>query len=329
MKFGIIGAGGSAKNMAGTVSRMKDVDCTAIAARDIERAREYAERYGFRKAYGSYEDLFADPEVELVYIALPHSLHCEWTLKALKAGKHVLCEKAFAASESQAREMIASAEEKGLLLTEAMWTRYMPSRRQIDELLQGGEIGKVVGLTANLGYDIDANPRIIRPELAGGALLDLTVYPLNFASMILGDDIAAIQASCVRADTGVDGQDSVTLRYRNGGIASLFTTIYTLTDRRGMIYGEDGFIEVQNINNPVKILVYSNNRERGAQVRRVIETPPQISGYEYEVEACMRAIENGWTECPEMPHAETLEIMRQMDTIRAQFGIVFPWERAD
>ena len=96
-----------------------------------------------------------------------------------------------------------------------------------------------------------------------------------------------------------------------------------------MIYGEDGFIEVQNINNPVKILVYSNNRERGAQVRRVIETPPQISGYEYEVEACMRAIENGWTECPEMPHSETLEIMRQMDTIRAQFGIVFPWERAD
>ncbi|MBO7727855.1 MAG: Gfo/Idh/MocA family oxidoreductase, partial [Oscillospiraceae bacterium] len=184
MKFGIIGAGGIAKNMAGTVSRMKNVDCTAIAARDIERARAYAEKYGFRKAYGSYEDLLADPEVELVYIALPHSFHCEWTVKALRAGKHVLCEKAFAASEAQAREMIALAEEKKLLLTEAMWTRYMPSRTLLAELLQSGEIGKIVGLTANLGYDIDANTRIIRPELAGGALLDLTVYPLNFASMI-------------------------------------------------------------------------------------------------------------------------------------------------
>ena len=327
MKFGIIGAGGIAKNMAGTVSRMKNVDCTAIAARDIERARAYAEKYGFRKAYGSYEDLLADPEVELVYIALPHSFHCEWTVKALRAGKHVLCEKAFAASEAQAREMIALAEEKKLLLAEAMWTRYMPSRTLLAELLQSGEIGKIVGLTANLGYDIDANTRIIRPELAGGALLDLTVYPLNFASMILGDDITSIQASCILADTGVDGQNSVTLRYRSGSIASLYTTIYTLTDRRGMIYGEDGFIEVQNINNPVKILVYSNNRERGAQVRRVIEIPPQITGYEYEVEACMRAIENGQTECPEMPHAETLEIMRQTDTIRAQFGVVFPREK--
>ncbi len=328
MRFGIIGAGAIARKMAWTVSRMKGVDLTAIGAREIARAKDYADEYGFQKAYGSYEDLLADPAVDLVYIALPHSHHREWTLKALEAGKHVLCEKAFAASEAQAREMIGSAKEKGLLLTEAIWTRYMPSRKQIDELLQSGEIGRVVGLTANLGYDIDTKERIIRPELAGGALLDLTVYPLNFASMIFGNDIAAMQASCSMTDTGVDGQDSVTLHYRDGRIASMYATIYSLTDRRGMIYGEDGFIEVQNINNPEKILVYANNRDSGAEIRRVIDPPPQITGYEYEVEACVRAIENGQTECPEMPHSETLEIMRQMDAIRAQFGIVYPWETA-
>ena len=163
------------------------------------------------------------------------------------------------------------------------------------------------------------NERIIKPELAGGALLDLTVYPLNFASMILGDDIESIDASCVMTDTGVDGQDSVTIRYRDGKIAHLFTSIYTLTDRRGMIYGRDGFIEVQNINNPEVIRVWSNDKEPGPRLLREIPVPEQISGYEYEVEACARDIAAGALECRDMPHAETLEIMRQMDLIRARF----------
>ena len=131
MKMGIIGAGGIAGVMAGTISKMNDVECTAIAARDIERAQTFAKRYGFARAYGSYDELLADPDVELVYIAIPHSHHCEWTIKALGAGKHVLCEKPLAVSEEQARCMIELAEEKNLLLAEAMWTRYMPSRQII------------------------------------------------------------------------------------------------------------------------------------------------------------------------------------------------------
>ena len=326
MKFGIIGAGEIAGKMAGTIVPMKNVERTAIAARELKRAKEFASVYGFRKSYGSYEELLADPEIELVYIAVPHSHHHRWTLKALEAGKHVLCEKAFAENEAQAKEMIELAERRHLLLTEAMWTRYMPSRGIIDELIESGIIGDVLTVTANLGYDIDGNERIIRPELAGGALLDLTVYPLNFARMILGGDIQSFDAVCVKTETGVDGQDFVSLRYPGGQTAAMFTTIYALTDRRGMIYGEKGFIEVQNINNPERILVYSNDRMPGPKCLRAIEVPPQISGYEYEVEACIRAIENGATECPEMPHAETLAVMRLMDDIRARFGIVFPDE---
>ena len=266
--------------------------------------------------------------MELVYIALPHAHHCRWTLETLKAGKHVLCEKAFAVNEAEAREMIALSEEKGLLLAEAIWTRYLPSRKMIDDLIKDGAIGEVLSVSSNLGYCIHEHERIVRPELAGGALLDLTVYPLNFASMILGDDIASIDSVCVLTETGVDGQDSVTLRYKNGKTATMYTTIYALTDRRGMIYGTNGFIEVQNINNPEVIHVWSNDRHPGPRLLEEHPVPPQITGFEYEVAACAKAIAAGACECPEMPHAETLEIMRQMDTIRAQFGIVYPFEHA-
>lgn len=326
MRMGIIGAGGIAGVMADTIRRMEDVECTAIAARDLERAERFASEYGFRRAYGSCDELLADADVELVYIALPHSHHCEWTKKALNAGKHVLCEKAFAVNEKQAQEMIDLARAKGLLLAEAIWTRYMPSRGIIDELAASGIIGEILTVSANLGYRIDMNERIVKPELAGGALLDLTVYPLNFASMVLGDDIEGIDASCVMTETGVDGQDSVAVRYADGRSAVMFTTIYSLTDRRGMIYGRDGFIEVQNINNPEAIRVWSNDRAAGPQVIREISVPEQITGYEYEVRACAKAIEAGAVECPEMPHSQILEMMRQMDAIRAQFGIVYPFE---
>lgn len=319
IRMGIIGAGGIARVMAGTISRMDNVESTAIAARDLTRAQAFAEEYGFRRAYGSYDELFADPDVDLVYIALPHSHHCEWTIKALNAGKHVLCEKAFAVNEKQAREMIAVSEEKGLLLAEAIWTRYMPSRQIINDLVASGIIGEVMSITANLGYKIDMKERIIRPELAGGALLDLTVYPLNFVSMILGDGYESIDAVCSMTDTGVDAQNNVTLRYPDGKFAALFTSIYTLTDRRGMIYGRNGMIEVQNINNPEVIRVWSDRRHPEPELIREIRVPEQITGYEYEVEACIRAIAAGQTECQEMPHAQTIEIMRQMDNIAKLF----------
>lgn len=325
MRVGILGAGGIAIKMAQTIAPLKEVENYAIAARDYDRAEAFAKQYGFEKAYGSYENMLNDDKVDLVYIAVPHSHHHKWTIEALNAGRNVLCEKAFAANTKQAEEMIALAEEKKLLLTEAIWTRYMPSRKIIDDIIKSGKIGKVVTIDSNLGYKINMNERMVKPELAGGCLLDLTVYTLNFSSMIHGDDIKRISASMVPTDTGVDGQDCVMLEYSDGVMAGMFTTMYGLTDRRGLVCGTDGFMCVQNINNPEKITVYEPNRDK-ITIKEEIVVPEQITGYEYEVLACKKALEEGRIECEEMPHAETITIMRQMDEIRKQYGIVFPFE---
>ena len=320
-----MGAGGIAAVMAETISGIDGVGSYAVASRDKAKADEFAKKWGFERAYGSYEEMLSDEKVDLVYIAVPHSHHRKWTVEALNAGRNVLCEKAFAANTSQAEEMIGLAEKKKLLLTEAIWTRYMPSRNIINEIVDSGEIGRVVTVSSNLGYRIDMNERMVKPELAGGCLLDLTVYTLNFSSMILGDDIKRIEAAMVPTDTGVDGQDSIMLEYNDGTMSSMFTTMYALTDRRGLICGTDGFITVQNITNPQRITVYEPDRA-AYRIRKDIEVPKQISGYEYEVLACKKALENGSIECPEMPHSETITIMKQMDEIRKQFGIVFPFE---
>ena len=326
MRVGILGAGGIAKEMAKTIAPLKDVESYAVAARDYDRAEAFAKEWGFEKAYGSYEDMLSDDKVDLVYIAVPHSHHHKWTIEALNAGRNVLCEKAFAANTKQAEEMIALAEKKKLLLTEAIWTRYMPSRKIIDDIVRSEKLGKVVTIDSNLGYKINMNERMVKPELAGGCLLDLTVYTLNFSSMVHGDDIKRICASMVPTDTGVDGQDSVMLEYSDGVMANMFTTMYGLTDRRGLVCGTDGFMCVQNINNPERITVYAPDRTK-YEVIENITVPEQITGYEYEVLACKRALEEGKIECEEMPHSETITIMRQMDAIREQYGIVFPFEK--
>ena len=187
MKIGILGAGGIAVQMAKTVAGMKDVENYAVAARSLERAQAFAEKYGFSKAYGSYEEMLADPLVDLVYIATPHSHHYLHAKMCLEAGKNVLCEKAFTVNADQARKLFALAKEKNLLITEAIWTRYMPSRKMIDDIISSGVIGEVTAVTANLNYAISEVERIRKPELAGGALLDVGVYTINFASMVLGD----------------------------------------------------------------------------------------------------------------------------------------------
>lgn len=183
----------------------------------------------------------------------------------------------------------------------------------------------MISVCANLGYKINHVKRLTDPALAGGSLLDLTVYPLNFASMVWGDDYTRMEAFCAYTDTGVDGQDTVSLFYPDGRTASLFTTIYSATDRRGMIYGTNGYIEVININNPEKIIVFVNSNNRPFLYKEY-SIPEQISGYEYEVLSCKKAMKEGKCECPEMPHEETIRIMKQMDEIRKKFGIVYPCE---
>lgn len=322
MNIAILGAGSIAGVMATTLQPLKDVTCYAVAARDRDRAQVFADKYGFMKAYGSYKDMLEDPDVELVYIATPQSHHYEHIRMCLNHGKHVLCEKAFTANAKQAEEVMRLAESKGLLLTEAIWTRYMPMADKIREVVNSGIIGRPTTLAANLGYPLEHVERMVKPSLCGGALLDLGVYVLNFASMIFGDDIDSIAANCVRYHSGVDAQETIMLSYRDGRMATLYVTMLAQTDRRGIISGTNGYIEVDNINNFEAMRVYNLERRIVAEYA----APTQVTGYEYEVQSAMRAIREGQIECPEMTHAQTLFMMQLMDNIRAAWNYKFPYE---
>ncbi len=322
LRVGIMGAGKIAGVMANTLKETKGVTCYAIGSRSIENANKFASQYGIKKAYGSYEELVNDPKVDLIYVATPHSEHYKNVMLCLSAHKHVICEKTFMLNENEARKIFKFAEEQKCLVTEAIWTRYMPMRTKLNEILASNVIGEPTLLTANLGYNIAFKERIQQPSLGGGALLDLGVYVLNFASMVFGNDVADIASICTFNNLGMDMQDSITLRYGDGKMAVLNATALSISDRNGIIYGSKGFIVVENINNPEAIAVYNNEYKKIAYYKR----PSQKTGYEYEILACVKGISEGWLECPEMPHSETLKIMNMMDFIRHSNHIVFPGE---
>lgn len=322
IKIAILAAGKIAGTLAKTMIQMDSITCYAVASRTLEKAEAFAKTYGFEKAYGSYEEMVQDPQVQLVYIASPHSHHYEHIKLCLEHGKHVLCEKAFTANAAQAQEVCTLARQKNLLLAEAMWVRYMPMKKTLQEVIASGVIGDISTVTGNLYYKIEQVERIQNPELAGGALLDVGVYALTFASVVMGDEVERIQAAAVKTPSGVDAQTSMTILYKDGRMAVLCCGIMSISDRRGVIYGSKGYIAVENVNNFESIKVYNLSRE----VIATHDCPKQISGYEYQIEACVEAIRNEWTECPDMPHDTILNIMGQMDEVRRQVGIVYPFE---
>jgi len=323
MKIAILGLGGIAETVAPTIAHIQEAECYAVASRSLDKARDFASRHGFAKAYGSYEELVNDPEVELVYIATPHSHHYEHMMLCMTHGKHVLSEKAFTMNAAQAKAVEAYARTHGIYAAEAIWTRYMPSRALIQEVLDSGELGTVRTMTANLCYVIAQNARIVDPYLAGGALLDVGVYGVNFALMHFGHEIERIESAVQFTDTGVDGNESITLFYKNGRMVNLTHGIYTRSDRKGIFHGDKGYMVVENINNPNAIRIYDTND----RLVREVEIPRQFSGYEYQFEEAIACIREGRYESRSMPLAESVKLMETMDAIRADFGLVYPQER--
>ena len=320
--IGIMGSGNIAGIMAGTINKMKNVRVYAVASRQQVHADVFAGKYGCKKAYGSYADLVADKKVDLIYVATPHSEHYENVKMCLEAGKPVLCEKAFTLNAAQAEELVRIAAEHKVFLAEAMWTRYMPMLTTIREVIGSGIIGEPKTLTANLGYVISDKERLMDRALGGGALLDVGVYTINFALMIFGHNISKIASCCTFTETGVDEQNAICLQYYDGKVANLNSSMVSLSDRQGIIYGTKGFAVVENINNFESIAVYDKQYKKVASYK----CPKQISGYEYEVAACIEAIKCGLIECAQMPHSETLRVMRIMDEIRSQWGMKYPCE---
>lgn len=335
LKLGILGTGYIATKMAeavkGLESREMGVEAYAVASRNLAKAAEFAKANSFKKAYGSYEELASDPDVDLIYIATPHSHHFDCAKLCIEHGKNLLVEKAFCANAKQANMIVAMAHDKGTFLCEAMWTRFLPAVQMVNEWIDSGKIGTVESVEADFSQPLTHVERLVNPALAGGTLLDLGIYSLTFADLFLGragntagapNNIKSIQSKCVKFHTGVDATDWIDITYENGQVAHLKTSMVSEWHNEGTIYGSNGFIRVVNLNDMEKIELHDST---GAIVEKV--NPPRIVNcYEYEVLACKKALESSRTECSEMPHTKTLEMMELMDGLRANWGVSYPFE---
>ena len=318
---GIIGCGHIAEQMAETLRDTEGVTLYAVASRDKAKAEAFGEKWNAEKCYGSYDDLLDDKNVNLVYIATITSLHKDHMIAALKAGKPVLCEKSFTVNRAEAEEVFALAKEKNLYVAEAIWTRYMPSRTLINSIIDSGTIGRVTSITANLGYTISKKPRIEHPEMGGGAMLDISVYPINFALMALKDGkIREIGGLCVKNALGADIRETMDAIAEDGVAISMFTDTETLSDRKGIIYGTEGRIEVDNVNNPLKIEVFTY-KGRVVTKKEEHNLKHASTGFEYELLEAVKAIKEGRTESRSMPWQTTLDVLSLMDRYRALWNI--------
>ena len=342
MKVGIIGTGWIAEKAAitlnGLVERALKGDASAAAceayavgSRTLATAEAFADKWGIPRAYGSYAELIADPDIDLIYVGTPHSHHYDVTRLAIEAGKPCLVEKAFMANARQTSDIISLAHERRVFLAEAIWTRYQPVVGIVRKLIADGRIGEPRLITATLGYSMGDKPRIMRPDLCGGALLDLGVYALNFVRMFsaqedaeetVGTEIVSIDGQCVKSKTGMDLTNAITIILKNGILANVQSSAQCVGDNIGVIAGSEGNLIIDNINNPQTITVNGPDRT----YIETIKVPEQITGYEYQFLACRNALASGLLEPVEMPHAETLYIMQLMDKLRQKWGVHYPMD---
>lgn len=322
MKVGIIGTGWIAEKAAITLNGLQECEAYAVGSRSIETAQAFAAKWNIAKAYGSYRELLDDADVDLVYVGTPHSHHYDVTRDALLAGKPCLVEKAFMANARQAEEIINLAHERKVFLAEAIWTRYQPAVGIVRSIIDSGRIGQPRLITATLGYSMGNKLRIMRPELCGGALLDLGVYVINFVRMFTNAAIKQIDGHCVKSDTGMDLTNAITIILEDGILANVQSSASCVGDNIGVIAGTEGNIIIDNVNNPQQITVNGPDRTYVETIR----VPQQITGYEYQFSACRQALIDGLLEPREMPHEETLYIMQLMDQLRRKWGVRYPMD---
>ena len=321
IRWGIIGAGGIATKFCDDLSLLGDHEVVAVGTRSPGTADAFAERFGVSRVHVSYADLAADDAVDVVYVATPHPGHHDAAMLAIEAGKGVLVEKPFTMDAAEARALVDTARARGTFLMEAMWTRYLPVMVAVRELLDAGRLGDLVSVTADLGmwFEPDSTHRLFAPGLGGGALLDLGIYPVSFASMVLGTP-RQVTAVSDRAFTGVDRQTSMVLRDDAGRHAVLTTTLAAATTARGAIIGTDARIEIDSQFFRSKGFVVI---DRDGTPERV-ERPFEGNGLRFEAAEVGRCLREGLTESPLLPLDETVSILGTMDEIRRQIGLTYP-----
>ncbi|NLG49707.1 MAG: Gfo/Idh/MocA family oxidoreductase [Chloroflexi bacterium] len=318
--WGILGAGAIATRFATDIKNLPDARLVAVGSRSQDKAAAFAADYGVERAHGSYEALMSDPDVDAIYVATPHPFHCAHTIACLQHGKAVLCEKPMAINEGQVRQMVAAAQETGGFLMEAMWTRFLPVIAGVRQWLAEGKIGEPRIVKADFGFRSGWNPkgRLLNPMLAGGALLDVGVYVLAFASMVLGSNPVDVQAQAHLGETGVDEQTAITLRYAGGELAVLSCAVRTNMPQNAAILGTEGMISIPDFWHATSATL----RVDGQEPVTINET----MGYHYEAAEVMRCLREGRQQSDVMPWDDSIAIARLMDQVRAQIGLTYPME---
>lgn len=321
MRWGIVATGTIAKNFAETVKQMGDeAQIAAVCSRCMANAEAFADAYGIAARYDSVQKLAADPNVDLVYVASPHNAHAEQMKILLEAGKPVLCEKSFTTDARQAKELFALAQEKGVFLMEAFWTKFIPLYRTIERWIAEGKIGEIRAVTAQYGYQTAREARKFEPAMAGGTLLDIGVYAVGFACMMMGYSFDSVLSQLVMNDVGTDATDAILLRKGNA-VAQLTCAIGANIPLFGAVYGTKGRIEVPEFKNPQKATLFVDGEEPV-----VVEHAFDVNGFEYEIREAMRCMREGLTESPMMTGAQSIAVMEIMDEVRRQNGLRFPFE---
>jgi predicted dehydrogenase len=321
VRWGILATGKIAGGFAENLALLPDAEIAAVAARRLEPAREFAARHGAGTSYGSYAELVADPDVDVVYVATPHALHHEHVLLALEAGKPVLCEKAFTLNEAQAVELVAAARERGLFLMEAMWMRCHPLVRRLQQLLGTGELGTVRQVRADLGFRVDApeTDRLLDPALGGGALLDMGVYPLTFADLFLGEPERVATAATL-SGSGIDLDVALALGYAGGAVAALTASMTAPTPRSASIATDRGRIDVPAPFHHPGVATWTPIGGTEADAESFSEDVIG-TGLAHEAVEVMRCLRSGETESPLVPLETTVAMMRLLDRVRRDIGL--------
>ena len=323
-RWGILASGGIAKAFARDLSYFNNHILAAVGSRSKESADSFATEFPGCVAYGSYEELVSDPTLDAIYVATPHPYHVSNTVLALNAGKPVLCEKPFTINAKEAREMKAAADANGVALMEAMWARFLPHMHRVREILASGVLGEIWAVEADHGQRLSdyANPRHWEPSLGGGALLDLGIYPISFAHMVLGKP-DSITSSATFTDKGVDASSTAIFNYKSGAQAILTSNMMVSTSCRASICGTLGKIEIdRTFYNPASMRVIMHDGT-------TTEYPNDYKGHGLREQAkeFERVVRSGAMNSPILTPGESIEIMGSLDEIRRQIGLIYPSEK--
>ena len=324
IRWGILGTGNIANKMADALKSLNEAELVAVGSRTQQKADAFGDRHGVPRRHGSYQALANDPEVDIVYVCTPHTLHAENSLLCLDGGKAVLCEKPFTVNAAQARAVASRAREKGLFVMEAMWTRFLPAIRRCREIVRSGGIGEVRMLQADFGFRAGWDPqgRLLNPELGGGGLLDVGVYTVSLAHLLLGTP-ARIESLAHIGETGVDEQSALLLGYPGGEIAILSSAVRTNTPHVAYVMGTEGMIRIPSFWCARELTLLAGGREER------IEAGFSGNGFEFQAMEAMRCLREGLPESDTMPLDESIAIMETMDRARAQWGLRYPCEQSN